>query len=153
MLADQLDYVIGVDTHRDQHVLAIVAAPTGAIIARASVATDRRGYEAALRCAVRHAGGVRVWAVEGTGHYGAGLTRFLASRAEAVSEVGRSARVERRLRGKDDPLDAVRAARSALASDTITRPRASVKRLYACSYSHAAAPSTSAGSRSSSCAA
>ena len=124
MLADEVDYVIGVDTHRDQHVLAIVAAPTGAIIARASVATDRRGYEAALRFAVRHAGGVRVWAVEGTGHYGAGLTRFLASRAEAVSEVGRSARVERRLRGKDDPLDAVRAARSALASDTITRPRA-----------------------------
>jgi transposase len=124
MLADEVDYVVGVDTHRDQHVLAIVAAPTGAVIARSSVATDRRGYEAALRCAARHADGVRVWAVEGTGHYGAGLTRFLTSRAEAVIEVGRGARVERRLRGKDDPLDAVRAARSALASDTITRPRA-----------------------------
>jgi hypothetical protein len=29
MLADELDYVVGVDTHRDQHVLAVVAAPTG----------------------------------------------------------------------------------------------------------------------------
>jgi hypothetical protein len=29
-----------------------------------------------------------------------------------VSEVGRSVRGERRLRGKDDPLDAIRAARA-----------------------------------------
>ena len=32
MLAEELDYVVGVDTHRDQHVLAIVAAPTGAVM-------------------------------------------------------------------------------------------------------------------------
>jgi transposase len=41
-----------------------------------------------------------------------------------VLDVGRSARTERRLRGKDDPLDAVRAARSALAAETLTLPRA-----------------------------
>jgi transposase len=116
--------VIGVDTHRDQHTLAVVAASTGAVIARSAVATDRRGYEAALRVAAGDAVGVRVWAVEGAGHYGAGLTRFLAGRGEAIAEVGRGARMERRLRGKDDPLDAVRVARSALASDTITLPRA-----------------------------
>ena len=34
MLADEVDYVVGVDTHRDQHVLAIVVAPTGAVIAQ-----------------------------------------------------------------------------------------------------------------------
>ena len=28
MLAEQVDHVIGVDTHRDQHRLAVVAAPT-----------------------------------------------------------------------------------------------------------------------------
>ena len=28
MLADEVDYVIGVDTHRDQHTLAVVVAPT-----------------------------------------------------------------------------------------------------------------------------
>ena len=39
-------------------------------------------------------------------------------------EVGRTARSERRLQGKDDTLDAVRAARSALASTTLTLPRA-----------------------------
>jgi transposase len=42
------------------------------------------------------------WAVEGTGHYGAGLTRFLRDRGETVLEAGRHARTERRLRGKDD---------------------------------------------------
>jgi transposase len=53
-----------------------------------------------------------------------GFARHLSRGGEAVIEVGRSARAERRLRGKDDPLDAVRAARAALASDTLTLPRA-----------------------------
>jgi hypothetical protein len=40
MLADELDYVVGVDTYRDQHVLAIVAPPTGALIAQRTRASD-----------------------------------------------------------------------------------------------------------------
>jgi hypothetical protein len=36
MLADQVDYVVGVDTHRDQHVLAVVAAPAGARLSRSA---------------------------------------------------------------------------------------------------------------------
>ncbi len=44
MLADELDYVVGVDTHRDQHVLAVVVAPTGAVVAQQSVAAGARGY-------------------------------------------------------------------------------------------------------------
>ena len=123
MLADELDYAIGVDTHRDQHTLAIVAAPTGALIAQRSVATNARGYADAVRFAVSHAPGTRVWAVEGAGHYGAGFVRFLAARGEVVHETGRTSRAERRLRGKDDPLDATRAARSALASDQRALPR------------------------------
>ena len=123
MLAERVDYVIGVDTHRDQHSLAVVVAPTGAVVAQRAVATSARGYAEALRFAERYASGVRVWAVEGAGHYGAGFTRYLSRCGEAVVEVGRSARGERRLRGKDDPLDAVRAARSALASETPTLPR------------------------------
>jgi hypothetical protein len=63
MLADELDYVVGVDTHRDQHTLAIVAAPTGALIAQQSVGADGRGYAAAVRFAEKHAPGVRVWAI------------------------------------------------------------------------------------------
>jgi transposase len=124
MLAEKVDYVIGVDTHRDQHTIAVVVAPTGAVVAQRSVRASTPGYSAALRFAGRHAAGVRVWAVEGAGHYGAGLTRYLTGRGEAVIEVGRSARTERRLRGKDDPLDALRAARSALAAEKLTLPRA-----------------------------
>jgi transposase len=43
MLADEVDYVVGVDTHRDQHVLAIVAAPTGAVVAQRSFAANAFG--------------------------------------------------------------------------------------------------------------
>ena len=77
MLADELDYVVGVDTHRDQHVLAVVVVPTGAVIAQRSVAATARGYAAALRFAEEFAPGARLWAIEGAGHYGAGLARHL----------------------------------------------------------------------------
>jgi transposase len=124
MLADELEYVIGVDTHRDRHTLAVVAAGTGAVVAQMVVAARARGYAAALRFADRHAGGARVWAVEGAGHYGAGLSRSLTEQGETVLEVGRQTRGERRLRGKDDTLDAIRAARSGLAAETLALPRA-----------------------------
>jgi transposase len=94
------------------------------VLAQTVVRATGRGYEQALRFAKSHAGGVRVWAIEGAGHYGAGLTRYLGDRGETVLEVGRHARTERRLRGKDDPLDAIRAARTGLAAETLTLPRA-----------------------------
>jgi transposase len=65
-----------------------------------------------------------LWAIEGTGHYGAGLARQLQQLGEQVHEVDRTSRGERRLHGKDDQLDAVRAARSPLAREHRTRPRA-----------------------------
>jgi transposase len=73
--------VIGVDTHRDQHTLAVVSAPAGAVVAETLVRATGRGYVDALRFAERHASGVRVWAIEGAGHYGAGLARYLGSAA------------------------------------------------------------------------
>jgi len=100
MLADELDYVLGVDTHRDRHTLAVVARPTGAVVAQIAVQASARRYASALRFADTHAGGARLWAVEGAGHYGAGLTRFLAAHGERVLEVGRQrpyARVPHRL--------------------------------------------------------
>ena len=124
MLADQVDYVVGVDTHRDEHVLAVVVASTGAVVAQRSVATTARGYGQAYRWAAEHAGGRRVWAVEGAGHYGAGLARHLSGRGERVLEAGRAPRNERRLRGKDDGLDAIRAARATLSGDELASPKA-----------------------------
>jgi transposase len=123
MLADELDYVVGVDTHLDEHVLAAVAAPAGAVVARQAVAANARGYREMLRFAEQYAAGNRAWAIEGTGSYGAGLARYLAGRGETVLEVSRTPRSERRLRGKDDTLDAARIARAVLASETLALPR------------------------------
>ena len=128
MLADELDYVLGVDTHRDEHVLAVVTAPAGAVVAGRRVAASRRGYREALCFAERCAAGRRVWAIEGTGSYGAGLARLLAERGEVVLELGRTAPAGRRLAGKDDALDAARTARAALASETPASPRAGERR-------------------------
>ena len=128
MLADELDYVVGVDTHLDEHVLAVVAAATGAVLARRVVQANERGYQAALRFAGEAAHGARAWAVEGTGSYGAGLARYLAECAETVLEVSRTPRTERRLRGKDDALDAVRTARAALSSEELALPRSGERR-------------------------
>jgi transposase len=128
MVADELDYVVGVDTHLDEHVLAVVAAPSGAVVARRSVRASGRGYATALRFAAETANGRRVWAIEGAGHYGAGLARFLAGRGETVLESGRTPRAERRLQGKDDWLDAVRLAQATLGSDTVALPRSGERR-------------------------
>jgi transposase len=128
MVADELDYVIGVDTHLEEHVLAIVAAPSGVVVGQRSIHASGRGYAAALRFAGEAARGVRVWAIEGTGSYGAGLARYLAGRGETVLEVSRTPRAERRLRGKDDSLDATRTARAALASEMLALPRSGERR-------------------------
>src|SRR6266540_449082 len=92
MLADEMDYVVGVDTHRDQHVLAVVVSPSGAVLAQQSVRASARGYAQAVRFVERYSGGRRVWAVEGAGHYGAGLARHLSSHGETVLEIGRGRR-------------------------------------------------------------
>ena len=84
MLADELDYVLGVDTHRDEHVMAVVTAPAGAVVAGAAAPANAHGYRELLRVAEQHAPGRRAWAIEGTGSYGAGLCRYLQARGESV---------------------------------------------------------------------
>ena len=78
MLADEIDIVVDVDTHKATHTAAVVSA-TGAVLDQRTVTTDVRGYCALLALARRYPGR-RVWAVEGTGGYGAGLCRLLAER-------------------------------------------------------------------------
>jgi transposase len=102
-----------------------VHAGTGAAVRGAQVGTSARGYAQALRLAERDAPGRRAWAIEGTGSYGAGLARFLATRGERVLE--RSKR-ERRSHVKTDALDARRAARSVLGTTRLATPRAGGRR-------------------------
>jgi hypothetical protein len=127
MLADELDYVVGVDPHRDTHALAIVHAVTGAALFGAQVAANKSGYAQAVCLAEREAPGRRAWAIEGTGSYGAGLARFLSARGERVLEVGRTRR-ERRSHGKTDALDALQAARCVLGKAQLASPRAGGER-------------------------
>lgn len=124
MLTGAVEFVIGVDTHRDSHTAAVVAAATGGVVEHLTVATDAFGYRRLKTFADRHAEGVRVWAVEGTGSYGAGLTTFLLERGEWVVEIDRPARPARRDGAKSDDLDAVRAAREALSREHLAAPRA-----------------------------
>src|SRR5437764_1824523 len=127
MLADQLDYVIGVDPHRDVHALAVVEVRTGAVVFEAAIAASAAGYRRAMELAEAHAVGRRAFAVEGSGSFGAGLTRFLSGHGETVFEVGRLRR-ERRSGGKTDALDAVRAARVVLSQTQPAQPRAGGQR-------------------------
>lgn len=122
MLADQVDYVIGVDTHRDSH-SAAVCSSGGAVTAEATVAADALGYNRLLRFACEQAPGRRVWAIEGTGSFGAGLTSVLLERGEWVVEIDRPVRPARRNGAKSDALDAARAAREALSRKHLAQPR------------------------------
>jgi hypothetical protein len=43
MLADELDYVIGVDPHRDRNAIAVVGCPVGQVIIEADAAASSGG--------------------------------------------------------------------------------------------------------------
>jgi transposase len=121
-LAGTIDGVIGVDTHRD----TLAAAATdrvGGTLAQTAAAADLAGYQRLLAFGQAQVPGRRCWAVEGAGSYGAGLAAFLQAQGERVVEVGRPKRPPRRTGAKSDALDAVRAAREALAHDHPLAPR------------------------------
>jgi transposase len=122
ILAERVDHVIGVDTHRDSH-SAAVCNPTGAVTAEVTLAADALGYKRLLRFAHEHAPARRVWAIESTGSFGAGLTSFLLEQGEWVVEIDRPARPARRNGAKSDALDAARAAREALSRKHLAQPR------------------------------
>jgi transposase len=93
------------------------------VLAQTSVSANTAGYRWLLGFAVAQVPGRRCWAVEGAGSYGAGLAAFLRAHGECVVEVGRPKRPPRRTSAKSDALDAIRAAREALAQDHVLAPR------------------------------
>jgi transposase len=112
---------------RVTYTAAVVQAVSGAVVDQVTVPATSAGYQQLLRFADRQ-DGRRVWAIEGTGGYGAGLTRFLHGQAERVVELDRPKRPARRHGAKSDPLDATRAAREALGRDQLAQPRAAGQR-------------------------
>jgi transposase len=123
MLADDVDFVVGVDTHKECHTAAVVN-PTGGHLATTEQRSELLGHRILLRWAKKEAPGRRVWAIEGTGSFGAGLCAYLSSHGERVVEIDRPARPARRNGAKTDELDAVRAAREALSRRWLAEPRA-----------------------------
>jgi transposase len=105
----------GVDTHLDVHVAAALG-PTGALLGVESFDTTPAGY-VALHDWLCSFGELERVGVEGTGSYGAGLTRHLHSHGLTVVEVDRPNRQKRRRRGKSDTQDAISAARAAQSGD------------------------------------
>jgi transposase len=105
----------GVDTHLDIHVAAALD-QRGGLLGVESFETTPHGYRQLLVW-LRHFGEVELAGVEGTGSYGAGLTRYLHGEGVRVVEVDRPNRQRRRRRGKSDPQDAITAARAAQSGD------------------------------------
>ncbi len=127
MLAELVDLVIGVDTHADTHTAVLVAVDTRAVLATTTVTADPHGYDQLLELAQTQ-GGIRGWAIEGAGGYGAGLTRHLHERGELVVELDRPVRPARRAGAKSDVIDAERAARDALARVRLAAPKTGAQR-------------------------
>nr|WP_237538668.1 IS110 family transposase [Streptomyces sp. SID486] len=95
---------MGVDTHGEVHVAAVVS-PLGKILGTESFPATAAGYRQLLVWA-RKRGTVRRAGAEGTGTFGAGLSRYLLAQQIQVFEVNRPDRSARRLLGKSGPLDA-----------------------------------------------
>lgn len=122
MQDNQIDVTGGVDTHGEQHVAAVVDA-VGRILGVAEFPATLAGYRRLLAW-MRSFGDLARVGVEGTGSYGAGLARYLATEAVAVVEVDRPTRQTRRRRGKSDTTDAEAAARAALNGEATGQPKA-----------------------------
>lgn len=113
--------VLGVDTHKDVHVAAVVSV-LGALLGTQSFPATASGYRQLADWA-RSLGVVRRAGVEGTGSYGAGLARHLATEGIEVIEVNRPDRAARRRSGKTDAVDAEAAARAVLGGRATGAPK------------------------------
>jgi transposase len=114
-IAEDVDLVVGVDTHRDTHSAAICDA-RGRVLSQRKAPATPVGYADLLAWASAAGDGQRLaWAIEGTRHYGLGLARHLTGAGQQVAEIDATRHIGKRRAGKSDPIDAVRAARELLA--------------------------------------
>jgi transposase len=111
----------GVDTHQDTHTAAALDS-AGRVLGTEQFPTTAAGY-ARLLAWLRSFGTLVLVGIEGSGAYGAGLARHLHAHGVAMIEVDRPDRKTRRWQGKSDPVDAVAAARAALAQHRTGTPK------------------------------
>tara|TARA_R110000772_G_scaffold158266_5_gene269500 strand:- start:2043 stop:3095 length:1053 start_codon:yes stop_codon:yes gene_type:complete len=113
--------IIGVDTHKATHV-AVAIDNNGSRLAAFSAPATTEGYSA-LEDWASALGTITSFGIEGTGSYGAGLSRHLLAHGHKVIEVTRPNRQLRYQHGKSDSLDAEGAARSVLAGQATAQPK------------------------------
>ena len=111
----------GVDTHKDTHTAAAID-DCGRLLGYAQFPATRGGYRDLLAWLHSH-GRLLLVGVEGTGAYGAGLTRLLVAEQVEVVEVDRPDRKTRRFHGKSDPIDAIAAAQAAQSGRATGQPK------------------------------
>jgi len=116
-----IEVVGGVDTHLDTHTAAVIDL-VGRVLGTEQFPATAAGYTALLAW-MRGFGRLVRAGVEGTGAYGAGLARRLRDEQVAVVEVDRPNRKTRRFQGKSDPIDAIAAAKTALAAERTGLPK------------------------------
>lgn len=114
--------IIGVDTHKDNHV-AVAINELGVRLADCSVSATPTGYQQLLAWS-QALGSLITFGVEGTGSYGRGLATFLLQQGCSVVEVCRPARtVSGQSAAKDDVIDAEKAARQVLSGQATVTPK------------------------------
>ena len=118
---DSEGITLGVDTHKDTHV-AVALDGLGRRLGTLSIPTTPAGYEELVDWA-NGFGPLECVGIEGTGSFGAGLSRFLRSEGARVFEVDRPKRRDQYRSGKSDPIDAELAARAVLAGTATGRPK------------------------------
>jgi transposase len=111
----------GAATHSEVHVAAALT-PAGGLLGTREFPATAAGY-VSLPGWLSGFGDIALVGVEGTGSYGAGLTRYLARQGARVVEAGRADRQDRHCNGKSGPLDAVSAARAALSGRASGAPK------------------------------
>ena len=117
MLAETVDAVIGIDTHRDSHEVEITD-PAGKPIMTMQIGNDSAGFTRLLAAIAEVVPGPRVAVcIEGSRSYGIGLARALAAAGLLVLECEQPSRRQRRGKGKSDPIDAHLAVLAALRLD------------------------------------
>jgi transposase len=114
--------VIGVDTHKDVHV-AVALDGLGRRLGETTVPTSAAGYRNLVAWSLS-IGEIETFGLEGTGSYGAALSRHLRAGGHQVVEVVRPNRQARRRNGKSDPADAEAAARAVLSGEASGCPKA-----------------------------
>jgi transposase len=107
---------IGVDTHKRTH-SAVALDRVGTQIASCEIEATSSGYARPLSWASEL--GEPAFALEGAGSYGSGLASLLVAVGLPVYEVERPRRRDRR-RGKNDLIDAARAAERLLSGDGLS---------------------------------